>query len=97
MVNILFTVLVDIFFIIIVIVISTNISNIIASFCAKWINIQWIVLAIHLYIICVLYRFFRLITTNYIKDTGTVALLAGPMVGYLSNYFIPYMKYYKIQ
>ena len=43
-----------------------------------------------------LYYLCRLITTNIIKDTGSVALIAGPILGYLSNYLIPYLKYYKM-
>ena len=89
------TILIDIFFIFIVIVISTNVSNIITRYCKKLLNIREIILAFHLYIVCMLYYFSRLITANIIVDTGSVALIAGPILGYLSNYLDPYLKHYK--
>jgi hypothetical protein len=87
-------VFVDVIFILVTLFISVRISNKITEYLTKYLKNKTILLIIHLYIICILYFFARKITTNYVVDTQSATVFAGPTLGALSKFLVPFINYH---
>jgi hypothetical protein len=72
--------------------VSIHLSNIITKFLNKWIKIDSILLLIHLFIISYIYYLVKEYTKIFDHHTYEFVILIGPMIGILSNYFIPILK-----
>ena len=83
-------ILFDIIFIFISIFIIVKISNVLTKYIQIWIKSRIILIIIHLYIICILYYFIRIFTPYISLDIAVAIIIIGPMLGILSDYFIPF-------
>jgi len=87
-------VFIDVIFILVTIFISVRISNKLTEYLMKYLKNKTILLIIHLYIICILYFFARKISENYIVNTQSAAVFAGPTLGTLSKFLVPFINYH---
>jgi len=87
----------NIIVIFITLLVSIHLSNIITKFFNKWIKIDSILLIIHLFIISYLYYLVKKYTNFFDDQTNEFVILIGPMLGTLSNYFVPILKKWKLK